>query len=153
MFKENNMAYKSKYKPKNRSKYLGDPDKIICRSLWERKVCKYLDGNKNILRWGSEELVIPYYSPVDNKNHKYYPDFIVEKIGNDDKIETLIIEVKPLKQTQKPKRKKKTSKSYIRECMTYEKNIAKWKAAKEMCDKNGWKFLILTEKDLFSSPK
>ena len=39
------MAYKSIYKLKNIEKYIGDPDKIICRSSWERKVCKYLDEN------------------------------------------------------------------------------------------------------------
>ena len=72
------MAYKTKYKTQNPSKYIGDPTKIICRSLWERRVCKYLDENKNVIRWGSEELVIPYYSPVDRKMHKYYPDFIAE---------------------------------------------------------------------------
>ena len=42
------MAYKSKYKPENPTKYIGNPNNIICRSLWERKMCKYLDRNKNV---------------------------------------------------------------------------------------------------------
>ena len=147
------MAYKSRYTPINKDKYIGDSNNIICRSLWERKVCKYLDTNKNIIRWGSEEVTIPYYSPVDRKYHRYFPDFIVEKEGNDGEIETILIEVKPFKQTLKPKVKKKKSKSYIRECITYEINSAKWKSAQEYCRKNGWKFLVLTEKDIFSSYK
>ena len=147
------MAYKSRYKPTNADKYMGDPTNIICRSMWERKVCKYLDNNKNILRWGSEEIVIPYYSPVDKKYHRYFPDFIVEKKSPNGEIETLVIEVKPLKQTMKPKIKKKKTKSYIRECITFEVNSAKWKSARDLCDKNGWKFVIITEKDIFSSYK
>ena len=112
------MAYKTKYNPKNKSKYIGNPTKIICRSLWERRVCKYLDENKNIIRWGSEEIAIPYYSPVDKKVHRYYPDFIVEK-KTPNGVETLIIEVKPKKQTMEPERKKKKKSTYIKECMTY----------------------------------
>jgi len=116
--------------------------------LWERRVCKYLDENINILRWGSEELHIPYYSPVDSKTHRYYPDFIVEKKNKSGKIETLLIEVKPEKQTRPPK-KKPNKKAYLRECMTYEVNLAKWNAAHAYCEKNGWKFIILTEKNIF----
>ena len=141
------MAYKTKYTPKNKSKYLGNSDNIICRSLWERRVCKYLDNNKNIIRWGSEEITIPYYSPVDKKWHKYYPDFIVEKLNPNGKVETLIIEVKPEKQTKPPKKRKKT-KNYIRECLTYEINKSKWNAAHLFCKENNWTFLILTEKNI-----
>ena len=134
------MAYKTKYK----SKYIGNPTKIICRSLWERRVCKYLDENKNIIRWGSEEINIPYYSPVDKKVHKYYPDFIVEKKTSKG-IETLVIEVKPKKQTMEPERKKKKKSTYIKECMTYSINESKWKAATKLCKEKGWNFVILTE--------
>ena len=72
------MSYKTKFIPKNISKYIGDYTKIICRSLWERRFCKYLDSNRNIIRWSSEEVVIPYYSTVDKKTHRYFPDFYVE---------------------------------------------------------------------------
>jgi hypothetical protein len=37
----------------------------------------------------------------------------------------------------------------MNEAMTYEKNIAKWKAAKEWCDDRLLEFKIITEKDLF----
>ena len=143
------MAYKSKYKVKNRKKYIGDPDKVVCRSLWERQVCKYFDSNRNIIRWGSEEVTIKYYSPIDKKMHRYYPDFIVEKINKDKEIETLLIEVKPYKQTLKPERKKKSKRTYLSECKTFEINSAKWKAAEEVAKRNDWKFLILTEKEIF----
>ena len=141
----NTMAYKTKYKAENPTKYIGDPTKIICRSLWERRVCKYLDHNSNVIRWGSEELIVPYYSPVDKKIHRYYPDFIAEIKNNSGEVKTYVIEVKPKKQTKPPKKAKKQTKSYLNECMTYTINEAKWKSAKKMCDKEGWKFIILTE--------
>ena len=65
------MSYKGKYKPKNPQKYLGNPTKITYRSLWERRFMVFCDGNKSVLSWGSEEVVVPYKSPIDNKYHKY----------------------------------------------------------------------------------
>ena len=72
------MAYKGKYKPKYRSKYKGDPTKIIYRSLWERRFMVYCDENPSIIKWASEEVIIPYRSPLDKRIHRYYPDFWVK---------------------------------------------------------------------------
>jgi hypothetical protein len=80
------MPYKTKYFPKNPTKYIGDPSKILCRSLWERRFCKFLDENCHILKWSFETLKIPYISPKDNDIHIYYPDFIVEKKNKDGKV-------------------------------------------------------------------
>lgn len=145
------MSYKTKFIPKNISKYIGDYTKIICRSLWERRFCKYLDSNRNIIRWSSEEVVIPYYSTVDKKTHRYFPDFYVEMKNSNGKVKIAIIEIKPKKQTEKPVRGKKKSNTYLRECMTYEINQSKWKYAKKYCGDRGWEFKILTEKDIYVS--
>lgn len=142
------MPYKTRFYPKNPIKYIGDSTKIVCRSLWERKFCKFLDENVNIIKWSFETLKIPYLSPKDNDVHIYHPDFIVEKRGKDGKVKTLVVEIKPYKQTQMPK-PKKSKRSMIQESMTYSINIAKWKAAKQLCEDNNWEFVILTEKELF----
>ena len=142
------MAYKTKYKINNKEKYIGNPSNIICRSLWERRVCKYLDENVNILKWGSEELSIPYYSPMDKKNHKYFPDFVAKIRNNDKSTKTIIIEVKPKKQKQPPKKPKRKTKNYINECVTYTVNEAKWDAANKFCKNRDWDFIILTEDDI-----
>ena len=139
------MAYKTKFKPTNKSKYIGNPSNIICRSLWERRVCKYLDENSNIIKWGSEEFSIPYVSPKDNKIHRYYPDFIVEKKSSNGETETIVIEVKPKKQTKPPKKKTKITRNYLNESIIYAVNEAKWNSANVFCKEKGWKFIILTE--------
>jgi len=145
------MAYKTKYKPQNPEKYTGNPDNIICRSLWERKFCKYLDSNDTIIRWASEEIKIPYLSSIDKKMHFYYPDFIFEaKQG--DTVTTFMVEIKPKKQTKQPSFKK-NKKSYLQESIQFEINNCKWKAAQYFCKKNGWIFKILTEDDLFKERK
>jgi hypothetical protein len=144
------MPYKTKFIPKNTTKYIGDPTKILCRSLWERKFCKFLDENVNIIRWSFETLKIPYLSPVDNKPHIYFPDFIVEKKNKQGNVDTLVVEIKPLKQTKQPSAgKKKSKRSLINENITYAINTSKWEAAKKFCESNSWKFVILTEKELF----
>jgi len=143
------MAYKTKFFPKNTSKYEGDPSKILCRSLWERKFCKFLDENKNIIRWSFEPIKIPYMSPVDNLMHFYIPDFLVETKNKDGKVETLLIEIKPEKQTVPPTKGKKKNKTILNESITYEINLKKWESAKEFCNKHNLKFKLLTEKDLF----
>ncbi len=143
------MAYKTKYLPENVTKYMGNPTKIVCRSTWERKMCKYLDNNVNVLRWASEELSIPYLSPVDNKMHKYYPDFIAEVRTKTGEVKTFLIEVKPYKQTKPPVIKKRKTKSYDTNMKMYAVNEAKWEAAKKLCNDNQWEFTILTENELF----
>lgn len=138
------MAYSGRFSPANPSKYRGDPTNIWYRSLWERRVMEHLDSNLNILEWSSEEIVIPYLSPVDNKYHRYFPDFYLRT-----KEGTMILEVKPHKQSIQPEIKKKKTKAYITEVMTYGVNQAKWKAAEEYCKDRGWKFKVVTEKDIF----
>ena len=142
------MAYKGKYKPKCPRKYKGDPTNIIYRSLWERKFMVYCDSTTNILEWGSEEIVLPYRSPIDNKVHRYYPDFYIKVRESTGKIKRYLIEVKPKKQTIAPKVQKKKTKSYIYEVCEYAKNQAKWKAAKEYCKDRLWEFKVLTENEL-----
>ena len=142
------MAYKGFFKPKNPKKYKGNPTNIVYRSLWELKVMMLFDEHPNILSWGSEEVIIPYRSPVDGKLHRYFPDFIVTKINKSGIKETVIIEVKPLAQTKPPKKQEKITKRYLTEVKTWGINEAKWKAANEFCKDRGWSFHIFTEKEI-----
>ena len=142
------MAYKGKYRPTNPKKYKGDPTNIIYRSLWERKFMCYCDLNDNILEWGSEEFFIPYRSPLDNRVHRYFPDFYIIYRKSNGSICRSIIEVKPDKQTRPPKKPKRQTKGYIYEVTQYVKNEAKWDAAKEFCKDRLWEFRIFTEKEL-----
>ena len=142
------MAYKGKYRPTRPYKYKGDPTKIIYRSLWERKFMQYCDSTTNVLEWGSEEIALPYRSPIDNKVHRYFPDFYIKVKENTGQIKRYIIEIKPKKQTIAPKVQKKKTKSYIYEVYEYAKNQAKWKAAKEYCKDRLWEFKVLTENEL-----
>ena len=142
------MAYKGKYKVRAPYKYKGNPTKVIYRSLWELKFMTYCDTNINILEWGSEEVYMWYRSPVDNRAHRYFPDFYIKVREKDGTIEKYIIEVKPQRQTKPPARPKRQTKGYLREAFEYAKNQAKWKAANEWCLDRGFEFKILTEKEL-----
>jgi len=142
------MSYSGRYRPSNPSKYKGDPTNIIYRSLWERKFMVWCDKNENILEWGSEEIVIPYVSPVDGRVHRYFPDFYIRARTRTGGIAKFIIEIKPAKQTVAPKKQRRVTKKYLTEVKTYAVNDAKWKAAKEFCDDRKMQFLILTEREL-----
>lgn len=137
-----------KFKPKNPHKYRGDVSNAIYRSSWELRLMTYLDTHPEIEWWASEELVIPYISPIDGKMHRYFTDFVVKKSNG----EVMVIEVKPAKQTAPPKidtnLKGKPSKSFLKEVETWGINSSKWEAASDYCRKKGWKFVIMTEKDL-----
>ena len=141
------MSYKGRFKPKHYNKYKGDPTKIIYRSLWERRFMKYCDDNPNILRWSSEEVIIPYRTD-DGNLHRYFPDFMIEYKDAQGKFQREIIEVKPKKQCAPPVRGKKALGRYISEVKTYRKNELKWDAAREYCVERGYKFRILTEDHL-----
>ena len=142
------MSYKGKYYPSFPRKYKGDPTNIIYRSLWERKFMVYCDKNQNILEWASEEIAIPYRSPIDNRVHRYFPDFYMKVKETNGRIKNYVIEVKPAKQTKPPKKPKRQTKGYIREAYEYAKNQAKWKMAKEFCADRQWEFKVVTEKEL-----
>jgi hypothetical protein len=142
------MAYSGLFKPRNPQKYIGDPTNIVYRSSWEARVMTWLDNNNDILSWASEELIVPYISPVDNKRHRYFPDFIVKVRTKDGKLKTMMLEVKPKKQTLPPELRKRITKQYINEVTTYAVNQAKWKYANEYCLDRGWEFRVLTESDL-----
>jgi hypothetical protein len=136
------------YRPINTEKYLGKTNPIY-RSGWELKFFRWADINPNILAWGSENIIIPYINPLDQKVHRYFVDnFIVfkDKDGNKQK---LLIEIKPSKQTIQPVTTKgKHKKTILYEQTTWITNQAKWTAAKEWAKKKNMEFIILTEKEL-----
>ena len=142
------MAYSGIFRPKNPAKYVGDHRNIIYRSSWECRVMTWLDTNPDVLHWGSEELAIPYLSPVDGKWHRYFPDMIVKVRTRDNKVKTMMLEIKPDHQTRPPTKNRRVTKQYIQEVATWGINSSKWKAATEYCLDRGWEFKILTEYDL-----
>ena len=142
------MAYSGRYRVKNPKKYKGDPRMIIYRSLWELKFMKWCDTHNHILEWGSEEIVVPYRSPLDGRVHRYFPDFYIKVKNKNGILKKYIIEIKPKKQTLEPKKPKRKTKNYISEVTTYVTNQAKWEAAREWCLDRGLEFLILTEEHL-----
>lgn len=134
-------CYSGKYRPANPGKYDGDWSKIVYRSLWERQVFKWCDENVNVIKWSSEETVVPYRCKTDNKLHRYFVDLKIQfKTG-----QTYLIEIKPKKQTQEPKVRTRKTKAYITEVLTYVKNQSKWAAANEYCADRGWIFEVWTE--------
>jgi hypothetical protein len=142
------MAYSGRFKPSNPQKYMGNHENIVYRSSWECRVMNWLDKNPSIVSWASEELIIPYKSPVDNRIHRYFPDFVVKVRGQDGKTRTMMLEVKPKYQTKPPEQKKRVTKQYIREVTTWGVNQAKWTAAEEYCKDRGWEFKLITEDHL-----
>tara|TARA_B100001057_G_scaffold482156_1_gene557108 strand:+ start:4828 stop:5262 length:435 start_codon:yes stop_codon:yes gene_type:complete len=142
------MSYKGKFRPKNHKKYLGDFREVIYRSSWELKFMQYCDTNKSIVKWSSEEIVIPYRSPVDNRVHRYFPDFYVKYRDVKGNYQEKVIEIKPAKQVKEPKVQKRRTKRYVSEVFTYATNKAKWEAAEDFCKDRRWQFQILTEKEL-----
>jgi len=109
---------------------------------------KQLDENPNVLEWSSEEIVIPYLSPVDNRIHRYFPDFFVKAKAKDGKIKSMLLEVKPKAQTREPKKQRRITQRYLTEVATWGKNQAKWEAANGYCLDRGWEFKLITEDDL-----
>ena len=138
-------TYKGRYKVKNPAKYDGDHTQVIYRSYWEKFAFMWCEKQSNIKSWSSEETVIPYISAVDNKYHRYFVDL---KINTTDG-RTILIEIKPKKQTKPPAGKKRT-KRFINESLEYVKNQCKWEAAQDYCLDRNWKFQIWTEDTLRS---
>ncbi len=138
------MSYKGKFRPKNPSKYHGDTNDIVYRSLWERNTFRWCDERPEVETWTSESVVIPYYCPTDRKMHRYYVDLLIRFTNGT----TILVEIKPHKQTIEPTPPQKRTRRYIAECYTWAKNQAKWDAAEEWAKDRGIEFHIWTEKSL-----
>lgn len=141
-------TYKGKFTPQRPEKYVGDATNIIYRSSYELRFMKWCDTNDSILKWNSEEIVVPYISPVDNRPHRYFVDFTIQVKTKGGEVKTYLIEVKPFKFTQEPQPPKRRTKQFLQEVMQWGVNQAKWHAAKQFAKSRGWEFMLITERDL-----
>ena len=128
MYKE---TYKGRYRIENIKKYKGDISDVIYRSSWELKFMRWCDSNPSVLDWGSETVIIPYRSPVDNNDHRYFVDFYIKIQDKDKKILKYLIEIKPEKMLED---------SIVQ---------AKIESAKIKASELGYEFEVWTEMDLF----
>lgn len=136
--------------PQNPEKYRGDHTKIKYRSSYELEVFGYLDRKESVLEWSAETVIIPYYDPVKAKKRRYIVDVWMKYISKNNETVTALVEVKATRHTTPPKatpRKKKST--LIEEQTTWATNQAKWKAAQKYAYDRGWKWFILTEKEIF----
>jgi hypothetical protein len=146
------VAWRGRFRPKNPTKYKGDPNGIVYRSSLELKVMRRLDENESVIWWASEEVVVPYFDPVQRRARRYFPDFVVCRRDPDLGQVTIMIEVKPSSETRPPvHRKGKRRTRVIAEELTWANNQAKWQAAEAFCARNGWRFVKLTEKEIGQS--
>ena len=107
-------------------------------------MCKWCDANPNVKKWMSEGTIVPYRSKLDGRMHRYYVDFTVQFTNG----QTVLFEIKPLRQTMKPRYQKRKTKKHLSEVYTYTRNVSKWEAAKEFARQNNISFQILTENEL-----
>lgn len=134
-----------RFAPINPKKYIGDATNITYRSMWEKKIMVKFDQSSDVIAWASEEVVIKYLSPVDQRVHRYFVDFlVVNKLK-----QVTLIEIKPYAQTIPPVEKKgKHKKRLVEEICTYMVNQAKWEAARAYCAQKGWTFRVITEREI-----
>ena len=142
------MYHKRKFTPLHPEKYTGDPTNIIMRSSWETRFAIWCDTNPSILKWNSEETVVPYVCPTDNRWHRYFIDFRIQVREKSGMLKTYLVEIKPASQTRPPEVPSRKTKRFLIEAATYMKNEAKWKAATQFAKDRGWEFIILTEHHL-----
>ena len=142
------MYHKRKFTPINPQKYTGDPTNIIMRSSWETKFALWCDQNPAVIKWNSEETIVPYVCPTDNRWHRYFIDFRIQIRDKSGTLKTYLVEIKPEKQTVPPVPPSRKTKRFLVEAAAYMKNQAKWKAADQFAKDRGWEFLVLTERHL-----
>jgi hypothetical protein len=150
-------SYKGLYRVKRPDKYLGDPTRVVFRSLLETRLFKFCEENDAVVKWASEEMFVGYISPLDSRPHRYFPDVIMQVRQSDNTIKTFMVEIKPDSQTRPPAAIKtksaKRRKRLLLETAVYAVNQAKWQAADAFCKTRGWTFMICTEKDLYAGLK
>lgn len=137
------------YEVKNKDKYLGTKNPRYLSS-YELAFFKFADAHSSVLEWGSEIVIVPYYNPVKQRKSRYYVDIFIKYQNKDNEIISELIEIKPSSDLKKPKAGKgRKRSSVLYEQATFNTNIAKWQAAEKYAEARGWRFRIVTEKDIF----
>ena len=136
------------YEVKDKSKYIGNSEMVVTRSSLETRFMTWAERTPSVIKWASEELVVPYVSPLDNKVHRYFVDFaIVIQTGAGTK--KYLVEIKPASQCVAPKRTKRMKEeTYLNQVKTYLVNQAKWQAASNYAKQINAEFIVLTEEHL-----
>lgn len=135
------------YTIRNPEKYIGK-NKPKYRSGWEFTFMQFCDNNKNVLKWASEAISIPYRSPLTGKMKTYIPDFFVVYQNKYGKQIAEMVEIKPKKQSLI---ESKVASAKDRAVVAV--NHAKWAAAMAYCKQAGITFRVITEDDLFYNGK
>jgi len=79
--KKNSRYRQGIFVPNNIDKFIGE--RAIYRSGLELKFFRFCDNNSKVVRWGSENVIIPYYNPLTKRNHRYHVDnYVVIKEGD-----------------------------------------------------------------------
>lgn len=140
-------THKGFFNPLNDNKYRGSRP-IVYRSGLELNFFRWCDRNDRVLQWGSESVVIPYLSPRDGRLHRYFVDSVL-LLKTDTGTKKFLVEIKPEKQTKPPGlHTRMNKKNLLYEQLNWAINSSKWEAARNWCQKNGFEFVILTEKQL-----
>lgn len=135
-----------KYDIVNASKYVGESVPVY-RSSWELAFMRMCDSHPNITKWASENVKIPYRSPVDGKYHNYVPDFMVQYTDKDGVQHVELVEIKPANQTTLENARSTGQK--IQTAI----NAAKWTSAQEWCQRKGIRFKVINEDQIFRNNK
>ena len=134
------------YLVENRTKYVGGKNPTY-RSSWELAFMKMCDAHPNITKWASENVKIPYRSPIDGKYHNYTPDFMIQYTDRSGRTNVELIEIKPSNQTTMENAK--SSRNQVQVAI----NAAKWTAAQEWCKRKGIRFKVINEDQIFQTKK
>lgn len=131
-------------------KYIGNKDNIVYRSSWEKKVLDWCCNSSKVKRFSSEELVIPYISKLDGKEHRYFCDFYIELEKNDGTLQRLAVEVKPYAKyinAIEGVKEGSNKRRFINESIEAQRNRDKWNQITKICKKHGIQFIILHERN------
>jgi hypothetical protein len=134
---------RGKFSLANPDKYVGNHTPTY-RSSWEWSFMRFCDQDPRILKWASEAVKIPYKDPFTGKQTIYVPDFFIQYADKKGIMQVELIEVKPQSQTLL----EKAGKSRYNQ-LQWAKNQVKWRAAYAWCGRQGIKFRVLNEQDLF----
>ena len=135
-----------KYDIQNTSKFVGGKAPTY-RSSWELAFMRMCDSHPNITKWASENVKIPYRSPIDGKYHNYVPDFMVQYTDKDGVQHVELVEIKPSNQTTL-----ENARTQGQQIQTH-LNAAKWTAAQEWCKRKGIRFKVINEDQIFRNNK
>ena len=118
----------------NPERYIGNINDVMYSDKRMLHLFTICDRSRVVSKWSIERAVIHFLNPKTKDMDTFHPDLMIKYMHNGKEV-TEVLDIRSVDQSNKSHR----------EALRDPVNIAKWEAAKSLCEKNGIVFKVVSD--------